>query len=153
MERGRALMARMARAGIAPPHLKVWWDAERGRINPFEEPDTQTELYRLIADLWSEAQAEDLAARGYGEPTAEGGFMPETFQLVRGKDQSGVSGIGVVLEGVMFSDGITVIRWLSDKASVAVWDSFADFIEVHVAAHPENLSVIRWGDGREIKYG
>jgi hypothetical protein len=33
------------------------------------------------------------------------------FVLLRDEDVSGVSGTGVVAEGVVFSDGIAVLRW------------------------------------------
>ncbi len=33
------------------------------------------------------------------------------FQLVRQVDVSGISGTGVVADGVQFSDGTTVVRW------------------------------------------
>lgn len=35
------------------------------------------------------------------------------FELVRHQDQSGISGTGVVAEGVEFSDGVVALRWLS----------------------------------------
>ena len=35
-----------------------------------------------------------------------------TFELHRDTDVSGVSGTGVVAEGVEFADGTTVVRWL-----------------------------------------
>ena len=34
-----------------------------------------------------------------------------TFELFRAEDVSGISGTGVVAEGVEFSDGTTVVRW------------------------------------------
>lgn len=71
----------------------------------------------------------------------------KTFQLERLHDQSGVSGTGVVLEGVIFSSGQTVIRWLSERASVVIWDTFDDFLDVHVRAHPENKTIIRFSTG------
>lgn len=35
------------------------------------------------------------------------------FFLVRDSDVTGVSGTGIVAEGIEFSDGTTVLRWLS----------------------------------------
>lgn len=56
-----------------------------------------------------------------------------TFILFRTTDVSGVSGTGVVAEGVEFSDGICVCRWRpdSDTASTCVYDSIADVEAVH----------------------
>ena len=51
-------------------------------------------------------------------------------------------------EGVVFSDGKCVIRWLTGKRSVAVWDSFEDMMAIH--GHPEYGSEMIWGKlGRE----
>lgn len=52
----------------------------------------------------------------------------KTFDLVREHDVSGVSGTGRVAEGVQFSDGTCVMRWLSDIASTAIYAS-AEMLE------------------------
>jgi hypothetical protein len=39
--------------------------------------------------------------------------MLRAFHLVRDTDLTGVSGTGVVAEGVAFSDGTVALRWLS----------------------------------------
>lgn len=36
-----------------------------------------------------------------------------TFQLIRTEDVTGLSGTGVVAEGVEFTDGTVVMRWLT----------------------------------------
>jgi len=38
-------------------------------------------------------------------------------------------------EGVVFGDGICVIRWLTQCGSTSVWDSFDDMLRIH--GHPE----------------
>ncbi len=53
------------------------------------------------------------------------------FRLVRDEDVSGVSGTGVVAEGVAFTTGKVVISWLSEHGSVVVWDSLESAIAVH----------------------
>jgi hypothetical protein len=45
-------------------------------------------------------------------------------------------------EGVVFSDGKCVIRWLTAHRSVAVWDSFEDLMAIH--GHPEYGSDLVW---------
>jgi hypothetical protein len=72
------------------------------------------------------------------------------FRLRRGHDETGVSGTGVVLDGVVFDDGVTVVHWRGRWRSTAVFGSFEEFLAVHVDAHPANRSVIEWstmGDG------
>jgi len=45
-----------------------------------------------------------------------------TFTLERDEDVTGVSGTGTVAEGVEFSDGEVVIRWLvGQHQSTVVW--------------------------------
>lgn len=43
------------------------------------------------------------------------------FQLHRDEDPTGVSGPGIVADGVEFDDGTVVIRWRSEHASTVVW--------------------------------
>lgn len=70
----------------------------------------------------------------------------KTFALIRGSDESGVSGIGKVLEGVVFSDGVTAIRWCVEgqRNSTALYESFEHFMAIHVDSHPSNESKIAW---------
>ncbi len=47
----------------------------------------------------------------------------KTFELHRDQDITGISGTGVVAEGVEFSDGTVSIRWLSGEFHSTVhWD-------------------------------
>lgn len=43
------------------------------------------------------------------------------FELHRDEDVSGVSGTGVVAEGVVFTDGPAVLRWTSEWPTSVVW--------------------------------
>lgn len=53
------------------------------------------------------------------------------FTLERDVDESGVSGVGVVAEGVEFSDGTCAMRWLTKVTSVAVYASMDDLLSIH----------------------
>lgn len=53
------------------------------------------------------------------------------FLLVRERDLTGVSGIGIVAEGAEFTSGLTVMRWLREPYAVGVFQSVADLIAVH----------------------
>lgn len=53
------------------------------------------------------------------------------FVLRREVDVSGISGTGLVAEGVQFSDGTCVIRWCGERASTVVWPSLDDVIAIH----------------------
>jgi len=54
-----------------------------------------------------------------------------SFLLVRDEDETGVSGTGVVAWGALFPDGRAVMRWCTDTASTAVYDSIADVETIH----------------------
>jgi len=54
-----------------------------------------------------------------------------TFDLVRTEDESGVSGVGMVAEGVEFTDGTVALRWKSDTACTGIYDSIDHVTVVH----------------------
>ncbi|QIM19888.1 hypothetical protein G7075_00050 [Phycicoccus sp. HDW14] len=53
------------------------------------------------------------------------------FQLQRDHDVSGISGTGIVAEGVEFSDGVAVVRWLGEHRSTVVWPSIDSVRHIH----------------------
>jgi hypothetical protein len=72
------------------------------------------------------------------------------FRVIRNGDETGISGTGVVIEGVVFSDGTCVARWVTPTSpgrSTTIWDSFGAFVSVHVAPHPGNKTEIVFDDG------
>ncbi len=72
-----------------------------------------------------------------------------TFEMHRGNDESGVSGTGKVLEGVVFSDGPCVVRWVTELngRSEARYDSFASFVDIHINSHKSNKTTVIFSDG------
>lgn len=65
------------------------------------------------------------------------------FVLNRKEDVSGVSGIGVVVEGVEFSDGSVALRWLGERPSMVFWKNIEDAIGIH--GH-EGKTLVEWID-------
>jgi len=65
------------------------------------------------------------------------------FRLQRDDDASGVSGTGVVAEGVIFSNTKVVLSWLTIHKSIAVYDSLAEMLAIH--GH-EGRTKIVWDD-------
>ena len=74
----------------------------------------------------------------------------QRFYLIRNHDFSGVSGTGIVAEGVMFSTGRAVLNWLNGVQSVGVYDSIEDLLTVH--GH-SGATVIQWLDRVLIEEG
>lgn len=65
------------------------------------------------------------------------------FNLVRSEDATGISGTGVVAQGVEFSDGQVAMRWLTDVASTCLYRRIADVVHIH--GH-EGRTTIEWID-------
>lgn len=53
------------------------------------------------------------------------------FYLVRASDVSGVSGLGVVAEGVHFADGSAVVHWRTQFAGHEVYSSLKKVVGCH----------------------
>jgi len=53
------------------------------------------------------------------------------FLLVREEDETGVSGTGIVAEGVKFTNGQCVLSWLTEFSSVAVYPSDEEIVKIH----------------------
>lgn len=77
-----------------------------------------------------------------------------TFTVCRQNDETGISGEGVVIEGVTFATGHTVIHWLTPapRGSIAFFDAYDDFIKIHVTSHPTNNTIITFEDGEQKLY-
>lgn len=67
------------------------------------------------------------------------------FELWREDDFSGISGVGHVLDGVVFPDGTTVVRWKGKNPSTSTFKSYKHFERVHVRYH--GRLTIKWVDG------
>lgn len=53
------------------------------------------------------------------------------FELHRHEDETGISGTGVIAEGISFSDGTAALRWKSKLKSTAVYGSMDDVEKIH----------------------
>ena len=77
-----------------------------------------------------------------------------TFTVCRVNDESGVSGTGVVIEGIVLATGQCVVHWLypAPRGSIAMFDSITDFATVHIKPHPGNETIITYEDGEQVHY-
>lgn len=55
----------------------------------------------------------------------------KTFLLKRTRDISDVSGIGIVAEGMVFSDGTVILKWLSNISSINIYKNVQDMLTIH----------------------
>lgn len=53
--------------------------------------------------------------------------------MIRDVDDSGVSGVGVVAEGIEFTDGSVALRWCVPRSpkSTVLWGSVTDLLAIH----------------------
>jgi hypothetical protein len=57
--------------------------------------------------------------------------MIKRFLLYRIEDETGISGTGIVAEGVQFSNGKCVLSWTTKVSSIAVYDRIDDVRKIH----------------------
>jgi hypothetical protein len=76
---------------------------------------------------------------------------PRLFTLTRHIDETGVSGTGRIIDGVIFHTGQVVICWRSDlrpenpgQSSIAIYPSWEAFLEIHVQPHGPDSADIRF---------
>lgn len=82
---------------------------------------------------------------------------PQMFSIIRVNDETGISGQGRVLDGVVFHNGKVAICWRTDTpdskslhghSSITVFDSFKAFKAIHIDSHPDNKTEIKWWNSK-----
>jgi hypothetical protein len=61
------------------------------------------------------------------------------FVLIREVDESGVSGTGLVAEGIEFSNGKCALSWRTRVQSIAIYDNIKELESIH--GHDGNTSI------------
>jgi len=85
-------------------------------------------------------------------------LKPKTFHIIRQADESGVSGTGKVIDGIVWANGWTQIFWRTDldpikrgNSSITFFESFDAFERIHITSHPTNNTIIVWDDDKVKK--
>lgn len=71
---------------------------------------------------------------------------PRTFKMIRNGDESGVSGTGYVIDGVLFGDGSVVVFWRTNTSSMGIYKTYEEFESIHITPHPTNLTEVIFDD-------
>ena len=105
-----------------------------------------------------EAPEDSAAVNEQLKPKKPPRLAPEgirTFTVARQYDETGVSGEGVVIEGVTLATGQCVVHWLypPPRGGIAIFDSMNDFVKVHIQPHPSNRTIITYDDGEQERFG
>ena len=58
-------------------------------------------------------------------------ILMKQFKLERTEDASGVSGTGIVAEGVIFRNGKCVLNWLTNLSSITIYDNIEILEKIH----------------------
>lgn len=66
-----------------------------------------------------------------------------TFALIRHEDETGVSGVGKVAEGVEFENVRCVLSWLTSLRSLGIYENVEDIDAIH--GHG-GLTEVVWDD-------
>lgn len=74
----------------------------------------------------------------------EPGITPKLFYMIRHADESGVSGTGHVLDGVLWPNGRVTVCWRTERSSVAVYSSYDDFYFIHIESHGKDSASVIW---------
>lgn len=84
---------------------------------------------------------------------------PQVFTLIRHADQTGISGTGRVIDGVIFHTGQVVICWRTDLAqqenafsSLAIYASWEAFEYIHIKAHPPSQTEVIFSKPCEFSF-
>ena len=116
-----------ARAGVesTPPEWKYF--------SPCFEVHSETrEVVSYInTALTNNPLTHGLPALASAVSRAEGAGGPRLFELHRDEDESGISGTGVVAEGVIYADGTVALRWKTETPSTSLFDSVDQVQAVH----------------------
>ena len=65
------------------------------------------------------------------------------FILNRIKDETGISGVGHIADGVKFQNGPCVLRWRTDPGSIGIYENMVGLMKIH--GH-EGKTVVEWID-------
>jgi hypothetical protein len=65
------------------------------------------------------------------------------FVLDRKEDVTGISGTGIIAEGVEFTNGQVALKWLGPHPSVVLWPDITHVVAVH--GH-DGLTELVWID-------
>ena len=105
-----------------------------------------------MSDTETKSNNEDLLPKAPAKLAPRG---IQSFTVYRTADETGVSGDGIVIEGVRMATGQCVIHWLypPPRGGIAIFDSMDDFIKVHIKPHPVNKTIITFDDGEQMRFG
>lgn len=73
------------------------------------------------------------------------------FALQRVEDETGVSGTGIVAEGVQFSDGTVAMRWRSHIRSTVFYESIKACEAIH--GHGGRTRIVFLDEGENVWHG
>ena len=128
------------------------------RSEPREQLNYMTKPFKSSSKKKKVAAPEEVATPEDLKPKTPPKLAPQgirTFTVCRQQDETGVSGDGVIIEGILLGTGQCIVHWLfpPPRGGVAIFDSLEDFLKVHVLPHPHNKTIITYQDGDQDTFG
>lgn len=74
--------------------------------------------------------------------TTESSYM-RTFELHRIEDETGISGTGIIAEGIIFTDGTCALRWKTVNRSTGLYDDIETLEKIH--GHGGKTKIVHTG--------
>jgi len=74
------------------------------------------------------------------------------FYLLRKKDISGTSGVGIVARGQVFPSGAAILEWLTFHSSICIYKSLEDVKEIHGHNGATEIILGKPKEKRKINY-
>ena len=115
---------------------------------PKKDKDSDNQEPKILIE---DVEAEDLKPKPRPKLAPRG---IETFTVCRQHDETGVSGEGVIIEGVVLVRAMYRALAVSSSSRWYSYFRLDDcFIKVHIEPHPGNKTLITYQDGEQEVYG
>lgn len=105
-----------------------WLRATEGAERWVNSARRAAEALAALPDLVRLAGEAPVASRPEQLPPVASAHL---FELHRDEDETGISGTGVVAQGVVFASGKCALLWLTEHTSVGVYDSIEELTAIH----------------------
>lgn len=97
-------------------------------VSRYPTPEQEAAVEAAVNESMRKADAGLPTVRQVNPLTAS---RSRKFKLVRDDDETGISGEGVVAEGIEFSNGMCAMCWLTAMHSVAVYPNVRQLEAIH----------------------
>lgn len=129
----------------------IEWDTDKQKalVKEVQKSIRQREMKLYLENLDPKSEEAQVAKGAGPDPSAgsiNAGKRLKVFDMERQNDESGISGTGLVASGIVFPDGKVVLRWNTETASTTEFDTYEDFVDIHIKPHGGNHTKLHFYD-------